>query len=68
MTFLDEAIWRGKVFSGGWVAGAAGDAAVIEPATGAEIGRTGLAAPSDVSNAAQRAAAAQSAWAAVPHS
>jgi benzaldehyde dehydrogenase (NAD) len=68
VTFLDEAIWRGKVFSGGWVAGAAGDAAVIEPATGAEIGRTGLAAPSDVSNAAQRAAAAQPAWAAVPYS
>ena len=58
MTFLDEAIWRGKVFSGGWVAAAGGDAAVVEPATGAESGRTGLAAPSDISNAAQQAAAA----------
>jgi len=68
VTFLDEAIWRGKVFSGGWVAAAGGDAAVVEPATGAEIGRTGLAAPSDISNAAQQAAAAQPAWAARPHS
>jgi benzaldehyde dehydrogenase (NAD) len=68
VTFLDESIWRGRVFSGGWVAAAGGDAAVIEPATGAEIGRTGLAAPSDISNAAQRAAAAQPAWAARPHS
>jgi benzaldehyde dehydrogenase (NAD) len=67
VTFLDEAIWRGRVYSGGWVAAAGGDAAVTEPATGAEIGRTGLAAPSDISSAAQRAAAAQPAWAATPH-
>jgi benzaldehyde dehydrogenase (NAD) len=67
MTFLDEAIWRGKVYSGGWVTAAGGDAAVVEPATGAEIGRTGLAAPSDVGAAAQRAAAAQPGWAALPH-
>jgi benzaldehyde dehydrogenase (NAD) len=67
VTFLDEATWRGKIYSGGWVTSAGGGAAVIEPATGAEIGRTGLAAPSDVSDAAQRAAAAQPAWAALPH-
>jgi benzaldehyde dehydrogenase (NAD) len=67
VTFLDEAIWRGRVYSSGWVTAAGGDAAVTEPATGAEIGRTGLAAPSDVGNAAQRAAAAQPAWAALPH-
>ena len=67
MTFLDEAIWRGRVYSGGWVAAAGGDAAVTEPATGAEIGRTGLAGPSDITSAAQRAAAAQPAWAAAPH-
>jgi len=67
VTFLDEAIWRGRVYSGGWVAAAGGDAAVTEPATGAEIGRTGLAGPSDITSAAQRAAAAQPAWAAAPH-
>ena len=67
MTFLDEAIWRGKIYSGGWSQAAGGDAAVIEPATGAELGRTGIAAPADVSAAAATAAAAQPAWAALPY-
>src|ERR1700759_4677429 len=67
MALMDEAVWRGKVFSGGWVAGHGGDAAVIEPATGQEIGRTGIAGPADVARAAQLAAAAQPAWAATPH-
>jgi benzaldehyde dehydrogenase (NAD) len=36
----------GRVYSGGWVTGSGGDAAVIEPATGAELGRTGIGGPS----------------------
>jgi benzaldehyde dehydrogenase (NAD) len=67
MALMDEAIWRGKIYSGGWVDGAGGDAAVIEPATRAELGRTGIAAPADVARAAGLAAAAQPAWAATPH-
>src|SRR5580692_6027898 len=67
MAFMDEAVWRGKIYSDGWVSGAGGDAAVIEPATGEELGRTGIAGPADVARAAQRAAAAQPAWAATPH-
>src|SRR5271165_1615111 len=67
MALMDEAVWRGKIYSGGWVAGGGGDAAVIEPATGAELGRTGIATPADVARAAQLAAAAQPAWAATPH-
>ena len=67
MALMDEAVWRGKVYSGGWIGGAGGDAAVIEPATGQEIGRTGIATPEDVAHAAQVAAAAQPAWAATPH-
>jgi benzaldehyde dehydrogenase (NAD) len=67
MAFMDEAVWRGKIYSGGWVSGSGGDAPVIEPATGAELGRTGMAAPADVARAAQLAAAAQPAWAATPH-
>ncbi|HXL89528.1 MAG TPA: benzaldehyde dehydrogenase [Streptosporangiaceae bacterium] len=67
MALMDDGAWQGKIFSGGWIAGGGGDAAVIEPATGAEIGRTGIAAPADVSHAAKRAAAAQPAWAALPH-
>ncbi len=67
MALMDEAVWRGKIYSGGWVAGPGGDAAVIEPATGQEIGRAGMASPADVAHAAQVAAAAQPAWAATPH-
>ena len=67
MALMDEAVWRGKIYSGGWVDGGGGDAPVIEPATGAELGRTGIATPADVARAAQLAAAAQPAWAATPH-
>jgi benzaldehyde dehydrogenase (NAD) len=59
MALMDEAVWRGKIYSGGWVDGGGGDAAVIEPATGDELGRTGIANPADVARAAQLAAAAQ---------
>jgi acyl-CoA reductase-like NAD-dependent aldehyde dehydrogenase len=56
MAFMDESVWRGKIYSGGWVGGDLGtgrDAPVIEPATGQEIGRTGIATPADVARAAQ---------------
>src|SRR5215469_9331171 len=67
MAFLDESTWRGKVFSGGWKAAAGGEAPVIEPATGAELGRTGIASPADVTAATAEAAAAQPGWAATPY-
>jgi len=67
VTFLDEAAWRGKVYSGGWKQAAGGDAAVVEPATGAELGRAGIALPADIAAATAAAAAAQPAWAALPH-
>jgi len=66
VAFLDEATWQGKVYSGGWIAVDA-HAAVTEPATGAQLGRTGIAGPADISRAAQQAAAAQPAWAVVPY-
>ncbi|MDQ7907303.1 benzaldehyde dehydrogenase [Phytohabitans sp. ZYX-F-186] len=64
---LDRPTWQGKFFSSGWVSGEGGDAAVVEPATGAEIGRVGIAGPGDVAAAARAAAAAQASWAAQPH-
>ncbi|MGI8451289.1 MAG: aldehyde dehydrogenase family protein, partial [Streptosporangiaceae bacterium] len=67
MTFLDEAAWRGRAFSSGWTAVAGGEAQVTEPATGAELGRVGIASPADIAAAATAAAAAQPAWAALPH-
>ena len=67
-TLLDGASWAGNIFvDGEWRAGSAGDAAIIEPATGAELGRTGRAGPDDVARAAASAAHAQQEWAALPH-
>jgi hypothetical protein len=37
MALMDESVWRGKIFSGGWVGGDLGtglDASVIKPTTG----------------------------------
>jgi benzaldehyde dehydrogenase (NAD) len=67
MAFLDESTWQGKVYSGGWKQPAGGTAPVIEPATGDELGRTGIASPSDMTEAIAAAAAAQPAWAALPY-
>ncbi|MEH1128769.1 benzaldehyde dehydrogenase [Micromonospora sp. CPCC 206061] len=64
---LETATWQSKFFSNGWAAGEGGDAPVEDPATGAELGRVGIAGPSDVAAAARAAAAAQPAWAALPH-
>lgn len=61
--FLDPALWRESVYSGGWrAAGAAAD--IVEPATGAVLVRAGHALPPDVASAAAAAQAAQPAWAA----
>jgi benzaldehyde dehydrogenase (NAD) len=67
MTLLDQSTWQGKAFSGGWIEPGGGQAAVIEPATGTELGRIGLASPTDIRAAAAAATAAQPAWAAAPH-
>jgi benzaldehyde dehydrogenase (NAD) len=65
MTFLDPKVWTGMVYGhGGWTASKAGDAPVVEPATGAEIGRAGIAGPDDVAVAAKQARYAQREWAA----
>jgi benzaldehyde dehydrogenase (NAD) len=63
---MDAGRWSGRVFLGGWSEASGGDAAVVEPATGGELGRTGVAGPADVARAAALAAAAQPAWAALP--
>jgi benzaldehyde dehydrogenase (NAD) len=46
-------------FGGGWREGAGGDVAVVEPATGAELGRVGMAGVEDLAASAAQAAAAQ---------
>jgi benzaldehyde dehydrogenase (NAD) len=57
-------VWRGQIFAGRWRQGAGGDAAVVEPATGEELGRLGMAGVEDVTASAAQAALAQRDWAA----
>jgi benzaldehyde dehydrogenase (NAD) len=65
---LDQAQWANRIFIGGsWVAASGGTRAVVEPATGAVLGHTGVADANDVAKAAENAAEAQRAWAATPH-
>ena len=64
MTLLESETWAGQVFSGGWTVSHGGDAAVLEPATGAELTRTGVADAEDIARAGAAAAAAQRDWAA----
>ncbi|HTA09749.1 MAG TPA: aldehyde dehydrogenase family protein, partial [Streptosporangiaceae bacterium] len=67
MTLLDRSLWLGKAYSSGWRRPGGGQAAVIEPATGAELASVGIASPADIAEASAAAAAAQPAWAALPH-
>lgn len=61
---LSASVWDGLVYLDGWRAGGGGTAPVIEPATGNELGRAGLAGTGDVATACARAADAQHEWAA----
>ena len=66
-TLLDAGEWAGKIYSGGWVDGAGGAFASVEPATGRQLAEVGAAGPEDVKRAVQRASDAQRAWAATPY-
>ncbi|MDR7304242.1 benzaldehyde dehydrogenase [Haloactinomyces albus] len=65
MAFLNEELWRGRVFTGKWEQ-VSTERAVMEPATGAELGRVGLASTEDLERSAEAAAQAQHDWAAMP--
>jgi benzaldehyde dehydrogenase (NAD) len=59
---LDERVWSGKLFSGGWVQ--APDAIdVVEPATGEVLGAAGAADAAAIADAAAAATRAQPEWA-----
>jgi benzaldehyde dehydrogenase (NAD) len=64
MSLLEPKTWEGQVYSGGWTTSQGGDVAIVEPATGEEIGRAGVGNAADVARAAAAAAAAQRGWAA----
>ena len=65
--FLHDTTWQGKIFDGGWIDAAGGSHPILEPATGATLGRCGKADASDVARAAAAARAAQRGWAATDY-
>jgi benzaldehyde dehydrogenase (NAD) len=58
--------WSGKIFSGHWIEGRGGEVAIVEPATGDNIGLIGVATAADVDDATARASSAQHAWNSTP--
>lgn len=56
-------VWNAKIYSNGWKTAGLGVADVIEKATGAKLGETGIASAEDVSAAASAAREAQKKWA-----
>jgi benzaldehyde dehydrogenase (NAD) len=65
VSLMDAAHWTGRIFTAaGWVPGGNGETAVVEPATGAELGSIGSASEADVLKSATAAAQAQRDWAA----
>ncbi|GAA1789952.1 benzaldehyde dehydrogenase [Planosporangium flavigriseum] len=67
MALLDDGTWQGKIWTGSWTEATGGTYTAVEPATGESLGEVGRATPADVSAAADRAVAAQRAWAALPY-
>jgi benzaldehyde dehydrogenase (NAD) len=55
-------VWSAKIYSNGWKKPGLGTADVIEKATGAKLGETGIASAEDVSAAAAAARGAQKQW------
>jgi benzaldehyde dehydrogenase (NAD) len=66
MSLLEVDTWSDSLFTGSWHRGHGESAPVIEPATGAELGRYSLATPEDVDEAVARAKDAQREWARTP--
>lgn len=65
-TLMNPDLWQGKVLSDGWQS-ADDSAAVIDKATGEQIGTIGVAGAATVSRAAAMARAAQPGWAAMTY-
>jgi benzaldehyde dehydrogenase (NAD) len=63
---LEASPWKGRIFSGEWVAPKGGAVDIKEPGTGDVLTRTGVANAADVAAACSAAAAAQPGWAAMP--
>jgi benzaldehyde dehydrogenase (NAD) len=62
---LHDFAWQNNIFSDGWHHGSGGSSEVTDKATGASLGKLGLASAADIASAAASAAAHQPAWAAL---
>src|SRR5262249_24147167 len=63
---LEPSRWNGRIFSDAWAEARGGVHEVLEKATGASLGKVGIANPADIAAAAAAAAAAQAGRAAMP--
>ena len=61
---LDNRLWAGKAFDGAWSTALSTARDAVEPATGQELSRVGIASAADMQAAIGRAQQAQAAWAA----
>jgi benzaldehyde dehydrogenase (NAD) len=61
-SLLDDRAWDGKLYSGGWTAGGGAAIAVLDKATGEQLGEVAAATADDVARAAEVAQEAQGAW------
>lgn len=64
--FLPDDLWKGRLFTGVWQS-TSGTQAVVEPATGHQLGHIGIADPAAIAAAAASAREAQRAWADAPY-
>ncbi len=64
-SFLPHSLFEDRIFTGAWTR-ASRNADVFEPATGAVLGRIGLAGPEEIGVASAAAKSAQPGWASKP--
>ena len=61
-SFIANAIWQEKLFTGKWVSGSAKPVIVTEPASGKELGQIAMESPEDVSQSCTAAKKAFPVW------
>lgn len=63
-SFIANALWQEKLFTGKWVSGSAEPVVVAEPASGKELGKIAMTSPEGVAQSCKAAKQAFAAWSA----
>ncbi len=63
-SFIANAVWQEKLFTGKWVSGSAEPVVVAEPASGKQLGKIAMASPEGVAQSCKAAKQAFAAWSA----